>query len=133
MNGFNSLNAKCVYACMHAHTTVTPFMHELDIACKNVLTSHSSMIHAHTCCTCNLVSPCTKKLCFLSQWLKKTIIQMISLHFTNASLQYSKNRNACLFTPPFCKLALWVVATKGAVGYNGHTKCAYTRTTYLYD
>ena len=35
-----------VLICMHAHTTVTPFMHDLDIACKNVLISHSSMMHA---------------------------------------------------------------------------------------
>ena len=40
---------------------------------------------------------------------------------------------SCLFTPPFCKPAFWVVATNGAVCYNGHTKFATNRTTYLYD
>ena len=39
---------------IHAHTTVTPFVHELDIACKNVLISHNSMMLAA------LVSSCTK-------------------------------------------------------------------------
>ena len=38
---------------MHAHTTVMPFMHELHMACKNVLISYSSMMHAYACCTCN--------------------------------------------------------------------------------
>ena len=124
--------------CMHAHTTITPFMHELDIACKNVLISHSSMMHAYACCTCNLISPCTKKLCFLSHWLRYPIIQMISLmhHFITARTGMRSPDQcsiSCLFTPTFCKFALWVVATKGAVGYNGHTKCAYTRATYFYD
>ena len=50
----NSLNAKCVY--MHAHTTITPFMHDLDLACKNVLISHNFMMHVNACCTCNLIS-----------------------------------------------------------------------------
>ena len=31
---------------MHAHTTITPFMHDLDIACKNVLISHNFMMLA---------------------------------------------------------------------------------------
>ena len=44
---------------MHAHTTITLFMHDLDIACKNVLISHNFMMHAHACCTCNLISTCT--------------------------------------------------------------------------
>ena len=37
----------CTCACMlvHSwHTNVTTFMHDLDIACKNVLIIHSSMI-----------------------------------------------------------------------------------------
>ena len=38
---------------MHAHTTITPFMYDLDIACKNVLISHNFMMHANACCTCN--------------------------------------------------------------------------------
>ena len=37
------------------HTTVRYCMHELDIACKHVLISHDSMIHAYACCTCNLM------------------------------------------------------------------------------
>ena len=52
MKVFNSLNTKCVYACMPI-TTITPFMHDLDIACKNVLISHNFMMHANACCTCN--------------------------------------------------------------------------------
>ena len=40
-------------AYMHAHTTVMPFIHELHIACKNVLISYSSMMHAYACCTSN--------------------------------------------------------------------------------
>ena len=64
---------------MQAHTTITPFMHDLDIACKNVLISYNFMMHANACCTCNLISTCTKELCFLSHWLKNPIIQMTSL------------------------------------------------------
>ena len=45
-----------VRICMHVHTTITPFMHDLDIACKNVLISHNFMMHANACCTCNLIS-----------------------------------------------------------------------------
>ena len=55
----NSLNTRCVYAC-DAHTTITPFMHDLDIACKNVLISHNFMMHANACGTCNLINTCTK-------------------------------------------------------------------------
>ena len=58
---FTSLNTKCVYAC--THTTITPFMHDLDIACKNVLISHNFMMHANACCTCNLKSTCIIILC----------------------------------------------------------------------
>ena len=34
---------------------------------------------------------------------------------------------------PHFASSLWVVAKKDAAVYNGHTKCAYTRTTYFYD
>ena len=33
-------------------------MHELDIACKNVLISYSSMMHAYAYYICNLLSTC---------------------------------------------------------------------------
>ena len=69
-----------VSVCLYAHTTVAPFMHDLDIVCKNVLT---------------LISTCTNKLCFFSHWLKNPIIQMTSLDVTNTSLQYSKSKIAC--------------------------------------
>ena len=52
-----------VHACMLVrswHTTVTTFMHDLDIACKNVMIIHNSMMHAYASCTCNLISTCTK-------------------------------------------------------------------------
>ena len=112
--------------CMHAHTTVTPFMHECVQKCVDQSQLNDAciyLLHVH---------------CFLSHWLKYPIIQMISLmhHFNTARTGMRSPDQcsiSCLFTPPFCKLALWVVATKGAVGYNGHTKRAYTRTTYLYD
>ena len=64
---------------------------------------------------------------------------------TNASLQYSKNMNAyspdqCsisyLFTPPhqpFASSYYGLLQQKMPAGYNEHTKCAYTRTIYLYD
>ena len=59
MYGTDILNECQVCICMHAHTTVTPFVQELDIACKNVLISHNSMMHVYACCTCNLINPCT--------------------------------------------------------------------------
>ena len=45
----------CIYTQLLLH-----FMHDLDIACKNVLISHNFMMHANACCTCNLISTCTK-------------------------------------------------------------------------
>ena len=44
--GLDIMNAKCVYVCMHEHTAVTPFMHDLDIVRKNVLIRHNSIMHA---------------------------------------------------------------------------------------
>ena len=43
-----------------------------------------------------------------------------------------------MFTPPFCKFALWVVAAKGAAGYIGHTNVLTLRPytcmlKHLYD
>ena len=61
LNGFfPQLFERLVRICMHAHTTITPFMHDLHIACKNMLISHNFMMHANACCTCNLISTCTK-------------------------------------------------------------------------
>ena len=76
-----------VCVCVHVHTTVTPFVHELDIACKNVLISHSSMMR---CCTCSLISTCTM---FPLTLAKEPHYSDDFFHLTTPSLQYSKNKN----------------------------------------
>ena len=90
---------------MHAHTTITPFMHDLDIACKNVLISHNFMMHAYACCTCSLISTCTM---FPLTLAKKPIIQMTShdslMHHYNTPRTRMRSPDQCsisyLFTPP---------------------------------
>ena len=100
---------------LHAYT----FMHDLELACKNVLISHNSMMHAYVCSLCNLISTSTRNLRFFSHGRKNPIIRMSLLHFTNnASLHVLQVPEwvSCQFTPLFCQLILWVFMTKGASG-----------------
>ena len=120
---------------MHAHTTITPFMHDLDIACKNVLISHSMHMLA-------ALVTLYKVLKFLLTLAKEPhdsddFTSLIHHFNTPRTRMHSPDQCSilCLFTHrptpnPFCQFILWVVAEKGA---SGHTKYAYTRTTYVYD
>ena len=129
---------------MHAHTTITPFMHDLDIACKNVLISHNFMMHAYACCTCSLISTCTM---FPLTLAKKPIIQMTShdslMHHYNTPRTRMRSPDQCsisyLFTPPppqpFASSYYGLLQQKMPAGYNEHTKCQNVLTPgpHLYD
>ena len=97
---FNSLNAKCVHV-RTWHTSVSTFVHDIDIACKNVLISHNSM-----------VLPALVTLQVHAQRLaNEPHYSDEPLHFTNASLQYSKNKNAR--SPDQCSISYLFPSTKG--------------------
>ena len=108
----------CMHACTH---TVTPFMHELDFACKYVF-RHNSMMHAYACCTCKLISPCTRQLCFFSHWLKNPIFRRF--HFTSLMHHFSTPRTrmcsldqcsiSCLFPTPFASLHYGLLQQKAS-------------------
>ena len=112
--GINFLNAECVHACLHKclrvlirtwQTIVTTL--NADIACKNVLISHNSMVHANASCTRTL-QVYAQSNCKEPHFSDMPLLN----HFINASLQYSKNKNArrpdqcsisCLFPSLFCR------------------------------
>ena len=111
-----------------------------------MLISHNFMMHANACCTCNLISTCTK---VISHWLMNPIIQMTSLyslmHHYNTPRTRMRSPDQCSISPPpppppppphhqpFASSYYGLLQQKMPAGYNEHTKCAYTRTTYLYD
>ena len=92
------------------------------------------MMHAYACSTCNLISTCIMSL------LKNPIIQMTSLmHHYNTPRTRMRSPDQCSLPHPpphpFASLYYGLLQQKVPAGFNGHTKCAYTRTTYehLYD
>ena len=89
------------------------------------------MMHANACCTCSLISTCDMLGYYNWAWTH------YSDDFTNASFQYSQNRNAnpnqcstsCQFTPlAFCQFIIRMGCYNNIymLGNNGHTRCAYT-------
>ena len=92
---------------MHAHT---PFMHDLDIACKNVLISHYFMMHAYACCACNLISVCTFLLILANEsHYSDDVPHLVSLmHHYNTPRTIMRNPDHCsisyLFTPTHTNL-----------------------------
>ena len=86
------------------------------------------MRHAYASCTCNLISTCTVYMHKLIVSTKEPHYSDEPLHFTNASLQYSKNKNAwpdqvvyhACSLPPFASSYHRLLEQKVPAGYNGH-------------
>ena len=99
-------------------------MHSVSEKCVD---HKSFMMHANACCTCN---PWLLNCNFFSR-------THYSDNFTNASLQYSQNRNTNHLKYIMLKMPVHSCRCQSRMGYyshiymlgnNGHTRCAYTPT-----